>query len=44
MILFSKIEESRNDLRLVLPEPQYHALLCVHWTNRKTPKSHCSPI
>lgn len=40
MIMLSKFIDSRSELCMVLPEPQYHALLCVHLTNMEALKSH----
>jgi len=40
MLAISKFMDCRNERSLVLPEPQYHALLCVHSTNMGAPRSH----
>ena len=32
MFAVSKLSDLRNNMNLVLPEPQYHHLLCLHST------------
>lgn len=37
MFAASKLSYLRNDISLVLPEPQYHVLSCLHLTKMEAP-------